>query len=146
MSGYTTTPNVGLKKPITGSDNDLWGDHLNSNADLLDTLLAGGGGGGGGGGSPVAISQTVVTLTANTDATLVPANSARKSLALITTGAGDVTLGFGGAAVLGQGWPLPAASASTKTGVPMLWELSPPVGSVHGISASNTTVVVLEGV
>jgi hypothetical protein len=28
----------------------------------------------------------------------------------------------------------------------MLWELSPPVGSVHGISASNTTVVVLEGV
>lgn len=94
----------------------------------------------------MAITQTVVNLTANTDATLIAANSARKSLQLITTGSGDVTLAFGAAATIGQGWPLPAATASAKTGVPMSWETSPPVGAVHGIAASNTTVVVLEGI
>ena len=36
--------------------------------------------------------------------------------------------------------------APEKTGKPVIWELSPPVGAVHGIAASNTTVVVLEGV
>jgi len=40
MSGYTQTPNYSLKKPITGSDNDVWGDHWNQNADALDSILA----------------------------------------------------------------------------------------------------------
>ncbi len=41
MSGsdYTTTPNYGLIKPVPNADNDVWGDHLNSNADTLDGLL-----------------------------------------------------------------------------------------------------------
>ncbi len=39
MSEYTTTPNLGLYKPIPGEDDDVWGDHLNANADTLDTAL-----------------------------------------------------------------------------------------------------------
>ena len=41
MSGsdYTVTPNYGLIKPVPNADNDVWGDHLNSNSDTLDGLL-----------------------------------------------------------------------------------------------------------
>jgi len=39
MSGYTTTPNYGFRKPITGADNDLWGGDWNLNADSLDTII-----------------------------------------------------------------------------------------------------------
>jgi hypothetical protein len=35
---FTTTPNLSLKKPTTGADDDLWGTHWNQNADTLDTL------------------------------------------------------------------------------------------------------------
>jgi hypothetical protein len=40
MSDYTTTPNLGLIKPTPNADGDLWGDHLNQNADTLDTVLS----------------------------------------------------------------------------------------------------------
>ena len=39
MSDYTTTPNFGLIKPVPGEDDDVWGDHLNSNSDTIDTTL-----------------------------------------------------------------------------------------------------------
>ena len=39
MSGFSITPNLGLKKPITGADDDLWGTHWNNNADVLDTTV-----------------------------------------------------------------------------------------------------------
>jgi hypothetical protein len=41
MSGtdYTTTPNLGLFKPIYDADAEQWGAHLNQNADILDTAL-----------------------------------------------------------------------------------------------------------
>jgi hypothetical protein len=39
MSGYSTTPSLGLKKPLTGADDDLWGTHWNDNADILDTVI-----------------------------------------------------------------------------------------------------------
>ena len=39
MSGYTTTPNLGLKKPNSGGDDGLWGTHWNQNADVLDTVV-----------------------------------------------------------------------------------------------------------
>ena len=41
MSGYSTTPNLGLKKPLTGADDDMWGTHWNSNADVLDAPCSG---------------------------------------------------------------------------------------------------------
>jgi hypothetical protein len=46
MSGsgeYTTTPNLGLYKPLYNADAEQWGNHLNANADVLDGALAGGG-------------------------------------------------------------------------------------------------------
>lgn len=41
MSGtdFTLTPNYGLYKPVPDADVDEWGDHLNDNADTLDTLI-----------------------------------------------------------------------------------------------------------
>jgi hypothetical protein len=39
MSGYATTPNYNLRKPIVGADNDAWGGDWNTNADTLDTQL-----------------------------------------------------------------------------------------------------------
>ena len=39
MSGYTTTPNLGLKKPTSGADDDQWGTHWNQNADAIDAAL-----------------------------------------------------------------------------------------------------------
>jgi len=41
MSGYTTTPNLGLKLPITGADDDMWGTHWNDNATVIDTVFGG---------------------------------------------------------------------------------------------------------
>ena len=40
MSDYTTTPNLGLIKPTPNADGDLWGGHLNQNADTLDAVLS----------------------------------------------------------------------------------------------------------
>jgi hypothetical protein len=39
MSDYTTTPNLQLYKPTPNADGDMWGAHLNTNADTLDALL-----------------------------------------------------------------------------------------------------------
>jgi hypothetical protein len=39
MSGFTTTPNYGLRKPIVGADNDAWGGDINLDLDTLDTQL-----------------------------------------------------------------------------------------------------------
>jgi hypothetical protein len=48
MSGYTTTPNLGLRKPTVGDLTHDWTADLNYNADVLDAAFSGGGGGGGG--------------------------------------------------------------------------------------------------
>lgn len=40
MSGFATTPNYGLRKPVVGADDNLWGDDWNFNADTLDSLIA----------------------------------------------------------------------------------------------------------
>src|SRR5215472_4911277 len=47
MSGtdWTLTPNLGLYKPIYDHDDDNWGAHINSNADILDGWLTTGAGG-----------------------------------------------------------------------------------------------------
>lgn len=38
-SNFTTTPNLGLYKPTYDADEEMWGNHLNINADTLDALL-----------------------------------------------------------------------------------------------------------
>lgn len=40
MSGnYTTTVNYGFLKPTPNADDDVWGDHLNSDLDQLDSII-----------------------------------------------------------------------------------------------------------
>jgi hypothetical protein len=36
---YSVTPNLGLKKPTPGADDDMWGTHWNDNATILDTAF-----------------------------------------------------------------------------------------------------------
>jgi hypothetical protein len=36
-----TTPNLGLNKPTVGGDDNVWGDLLNDNSDVLDTTITG---------------------------------------------------------------------------------------------------------
>lgn len=89
------------------------------------------------------ITSTVVTLTAATDATVAAANPYRKYLAIVNIGGTNpATLNFNAAAVAGQGWLL-STNGTTKlefaSGVV-------PVGAVHAISTSGTTLVVLEGI
>ena len=40
MSEYTTTPNLGLFKPTVDADEEMWGVHLNLNADILDAAVS----------------------------------------------------------------------------------------------------------
>jgi hypothetical protein len=39
VTDYTTTPNLGLLKPIFNKDTGNWGAHWNQNADTLDNVL-----------------------------------------------------------------------------------------------------------
>ena len=39
MSGYVTTPNYGLRKPLYNADDDQWGNDWNFNADEIDAVL-----------------------------------------------------------------------------------------------------------
>lgn len=95
----------------------------------------------------VTINQTVVSLTAATDTTLVAANPLRKYLAIVNIGTGLVSLAWNTAAVAGQGWPLTAAGVAGDQGGALIFEASAmPFGAVHGISTAGSTVVVLEGV
>jgi hypothetical protein len=59
MSGsdYTTTPRLGLYKPVFNADIGNWGGHWNNNADTLDGVLVAPAGGitwTSGSGAPVA--------------------------------------------------------------------------------------------
>jgi hypothetical protein len=88
----------------------------------------------------VAITQTVVTLSAATDGPL-NAGPADRSLCLQNIGDDDMTLAFNGTvAVAGQGWLV------AKDGGVKCWEAGTvPTGIVHGISTVGSTIIVLEG-
>lgn len=88
----------------------------------------------------VTITQTVVALSANDAASLIAANPLRRYLAIQVLAGGDVTLGFP-SAVAGAGWRL------TAGGDPLIWGSASlvPLQAIGGISASGSTVVILEG-
>lgn len=93
--------------------------------------------------APAPITQTVVTLAAATDTTIVAAGS-RRYLCVMNIGTGMVTLGFDQAAVAGAGWALTAAGQAGDQGGSMCWESATVSASaVHAISAAGSTVVVL---
>jgi len=95
----------------------------------------------------MAVRQTVVTLTAATDTTVVAANPSRKYLAICNIGTGLASLAFDQAAVAGQGWPLSAAGSAGDQGGAIFFEASMLTRqAIHAISTAGSTVVVLEGI
>jgi hypothetical protein len=75
MSDYTTTPNLGLIKPTPNADDDQWGTHLNSNADILDAAVPAAGSGSGG---VTKTDRSGVIALGGQAQQLMAANSARK--------------------------------------------------------------------
>ena len=97
--------------------------------------------------SGMSVTQTVQTLTATIDKTLVAVNPNRKYLAIANIGTGLVSLAFDTAAVAGSGWPIAPAAGAGQQGGEMVWEASSiTTQAVHAISTAGSTVVVLEGV
>lgn len=95
----------------------------------------------------VVLKQSVVTLTAATDATVVAANPLRKYLAIANIGTGLATLAFDAAATAGSGWPLAEAASAGEQGGAIIFEASAmPLNAIHAISTAGTTLVVIEGV
>lgn len=95
----------------------------------------------------VVLKQTVVTLTATVDNTIVAANPLRKYLAIINIGTGLATLAFDAAATAGSGWPLSEAASAGEQGGAIIFEASAmPLNAIHAISTAGTTLVVIEGV
>jgi hypothetical protein len=95
----------------------------------------------------VVLKQSVVTLTATVDNTIVAANPLRKYLAIVNIGTGLVTLAFDQAAVAGSGWPLAAAGGAGQQGGAIVFEASAlPMNAIHAISTAGSSVVVIEGV
>lgn len=95
----------------------------------------------------VTITQTVITLVANTSTSLLAANSSRNYLAICNIGTGLASLAFGATAVVGQGWPLgPAPVAGDQGGAWLMEDLAISRQAINAISAAGTTIVILEGV
>jgi hypothetical protein len=97
---------------------------------------------------PIVITTTIVPLT-SADNQIIPANANRKYLLIVNIGTGLATLGFGVAAVAGQGYPISAAPVAGDQGGGL--ERSGDgitQQAIHGICATGvtTSVVVLEGV
>lgn len=74
MSDFTQTPNLRLFKPTYDADDEMWGYHLNANADVLDAALSTGAGGtflplaGGTMTGPLGITGTAATSSVPTPA------------------------------------------------------------------------------
>lgn len=92
------------------------------------------------------LTQTTVTLSANTDAKLVDAHGDRIYLCLTNIGLGRANLGVDGTATADVGQPLGAAAVAGDQGGGMCFESSAvPTNEIHAISAVDTKIVVLEG-
>lgn len=95
----------------------------------------------------MSITQTVVTVPAATNTSLVVFNPLRKYLAIANIGTGQGSLAFDKTAVVNQGYPLAPAASLGAQGGGLLWEAGAvPLNGVNVISTAGTTVVVLEGV
>lgn len=96
----------------------------------------------------ITLTQTVVSVTSSSTV-LVAANANRKYLALMNSGASDVTIAVGGgSAVLGAGWVFAAAAIAGSAGGGLVWDAAAvPSQAFAGIVAgAASNVIVLEGV
>ena len=97
--------------------------------------------------SSTTITQTVVSLAANTATQLVAANSNRKYLAIQVIGTSGVSLNFNAAPTVGNGWAIAGAASNGGQGGAVTWDGGiVSQQQVQAISSAATTVVVLEGI
>ena len=108
MSGsdYTRTPNYNLYKPVSNADMDVWGDHLNANADTLDSLIH-------------SIQITAGVSAFNTRTGAVTLTSADVTTALTYTPY-NVTNPAGYVTASGAATAAPVQSVATRTGAVVL--------------------------
>ena len=108
MSGsdYTRTPNYNLYKPVSNADVDVWGDHLNANADTLDSLIH-------------SIQITAGVSAFNTRTGAVTLTSADVTTALTYTPY-NVTNPAGYVTASGAATAAPVQSVATRTGAVVL--------------------------
>jgi hypothetical protein len=97
-----------------------------------------------GDGARAAFSGPTIALPANTSTKI--ANAGDRLFAIINSGTGHANLNFGAAAVVDQGFPCDAASATGRLGTGITWD-SPVTTTVDifAISAAGTSMVVLKG-
>lgn len=98
--------------------------------------------------SAVLMTQTPITLSANTDGLLVAdaATTPRKHIIIMNIDTGRVTLNFGGAATVGAGITLDPAAVSGGQGGSYSWDgMTLPSNAIHGISSAGTRVAVTVG-
>ncbi len=94
----------------------------------------------------VAVTQTVQTLTAATDAALTGTGPGIRMLCVQNIGTGLVSLAFGAAATAGAGYALNAAGGAGQGGGSICWSGDTvPRDVVHAISAAGSSVVTLVG-
>jgi hypothetical protein len=163
MSDFTTTPNLGLFKPTYDADDEMWGTHLNANADVLDAALATGGlgtflplAGNATVTGPVTFSGTGNGLTVTNNVAVggsitAPNAAAGSGLAggsvTIQAGAGDGSGGVGGVivAVPGGGGGSFLSRAHTQIGDfggPRFFSIAAPAGAARAVrfmTATNAT-------
>jgi hypothetical protein len=94
----------------------------------------------------VAYTQTVVSLTATVEATIIAANVGRHGLCLQNIGTSRVSLNIGATAVQDSGWAIQGSGVAGDQGGSYCWDAGVvPIGAIHGIAAGNTKIVVWEG-
>ncbi len=98
-------------------------------------------------GVPATLTQTIVSLAANTATQLVAANTSRQYLAIQVIGTTGINLGFGSAPTVGNGWAIDPASSTGRQGGSVTWDAGVITQQqVQAIASAATTVVVIEGI
>ncbi len=131
------TYNVGATVPIL----------IDQNGNLCDISAA-----GGAPTTPIFIvpgtatyTDTVKSLAAATDTTLLAATPSLKSVCVMNIGLNPVSITNGSSpAVVGNGQALGPAPSAGQQGGGYCW-IQPPATAVHGISTGGTTVIVTVG-
>lgn len=141
-SNFTRTPNYNLYKPVPLADVDVWGDHLNFNADTLDAVIK-------------TIENKAGVITFNTRAgavTLLAADVSAATGLLTTGGTMSAAISFGNTAVNPAtdltkhlllhtaGYGISVSNSRTNFVVPASGNLAHVVGGLDRLTVNNTAV------
>lgn len=133
--------------PVMICNPDLPSNCIKPNSDGSINVNGGTGGGGTSGPAAVNITQTIVTLPANTSTPLIGSNSSRKSIRWMVTGTNPMTVAPGAAAVgVNVGMNYEGNSGSGHQGGSESYDAGAvPTNAFQAISLAGTTVTVWEG-